>query len=303
MYISLTHLYRNFALRHHWQNLNLDQLVKRIIPAIVIMSIAYTILTLLKLYAFKVMFSPGFSESLFSFMMRWMDVFIAGIRIMSIWLLAYHLYQYARREIRVTKENAQLAIMTREAQLSNLSAQINPHFLFNSLNTIKALVIDQPGSARRGIDLLSELLRNALYNSGAVLIPLKSEMDLVHDYLELEKLRMEERLTFEIEMDSLLEEQLIPRFSIQSLVENAIKHGVSLQKPGGCVQIDISRLGDKIRICVQNPGMIDLNTPTTGIGLKNLQERLRLEYHGAASFDICRKSGGKVWATLLIPMP
>lgn len=113
---------------------------------------------------------------------------------MSVWILAYHLYHYAQREISAVKENARLTIMTKEAQLNNLSAQLNPHFFFNSLNTIKFLVEEDPGAARRAIDLLSDLLRSSLYRKDDMLITLQQEIDLVKDYLELEKLRYEERL-------------------------------------------------------------------------------------------------------------
>src|SRR5205814_385327 len=97
--------------------------------------------------------------------------------------------------------NARLEIMTRDARLSNLSAQLNPHLLFNSLNTIKALVVDEPKSARRAIDLLSDLLRTGLYTGEDILVSVKEELELVMDYLELEKLRFEDRLTYQIDMD------------------------------------------------------------------------------------------------------
>lgn len=303
LYILLTHLYRNFSLRHHWQQLNLKELLKRIVPSVLILGLSYTAVTTAKIYFFRSFLLHGFTVP-FSIIYRMllMETFIAGIRLMSIWLLAYHLYQYAQREIRVTKENAQLAVLTKDAQLSNLSAQLNPHFLFNSLNTIKALVIENPVSSRRAIDLLSELLRTSLYDRQELLTTVKEELSLVEDYLELEKLRLEERLHYTIETDQLLKEQLILRLSIQTLVENAIKHGIDQQKEGGLIAVKVTGATDFIQITVQNPGKIPPVLSGEGLGLQNLEERLKIQFMGKARFEIANEPGITVIATILIPL-
>ena len=226
---------------------------------------------------------------------------MAGIRLMAIWLLAYHLYHYAQREINIAKENARLAIIAKDAQLNSLAAQLNPHFLFNSLNNIKALVIENPKSARRAIDLLSDLLRTSLYSGEVLLTTLKDELALVKDYFELEKLRFEERLQFCIDADDRLDNTLILRFSIQTLAENAIKHGIAKQKNGGLISIKIIELGGFISISVQNPGEFNIDASAEGLGIKNLTERLLLQYKGEAKFDIIHGTGGNVSSTILIP--
>jgi hypothetical protein len=303
LYILLTHLYRNFSLRHSWQNLNLNQTVKRLIPAVLVMGIAYTLVTVLKVYVLKIWFIPGFEQPLSSFFkISGAVIFVAGIRLMSIWLLAYHMYQYAQREIRTSKDNARLAISSRDAQLNNLSAQLNPHFLFNSLNNIKSLVIDDPKSARRAIDLLSDLLRNGLYQNNGQLSTIKNEMELVKDYLELERLRIEDRLQQEIHVDEALSGITIPLFNIQTLVENALKHGIAQQQDGGIIRIDITAKEGFVQITVENPGTLNSERLTTGIGLKNLQERMQLQYQGKASFVIAQQPNGMVLATILIPL-
>jgi LytS/YehU family sensor histidine kinase len=215
--------------------------------------------------------------------------------------LAYHLYHYAQREINITKENARLAIIAKDAQLNSLSAQLNPHFLFNSLNNIKALVIENPKSARRGIDLLSDLLRTALYSGDVLLTKVQDELGLVKDYFELEKLRLEERLQFRIDADDSLNDVLILRFSIQTLVENAIKHGIDKQKDGGLISVKITPSGDFISISVENPGKFDINTEMKGLGIKNLTERLQLQYKGNAKFNVTNQDRGFVLSTILIP--
>jgi sensor histidine kinase YesM len=300
IYILLTHLYRAYALRHNFQNLNLGQLIKRIIPGAVVMGVAYTFATTVKLYLFQLWFSLSPAQTYDDFFKHNAEtIFIGGTRLMSIWLLAYHMYHYAQREIRTSRENARLAIISREAQLSNLSAQLNPHFLFNSLNNIKALVIDNPKSARRAIDLLSDLLRTSLYNGEVMQISLQDEINLVKDYLELEKLRFEERLQFAINVDDDLTAIQIPRLCIQTLVENAIKHGIAKRKNGGLITIHAKKTGGFVKITVQNPGILEAGDD--GVGLKNLRERLALEYKGRATFAITGELHDIVLATISIP--
>lgn len=303
LYILLTHLYRNLTLKHNWQNLPLNQTIKRIIPAIFIMGACYTLVTAIKVYLLRSWFTPGFTLSFSMFFeANRLSMFIAGIRLMSIWLLAYHLYQYAQREISVTKENARMAIISRDAQLNNLAAQLNPHFLFNSLNNIKALIIDHPKSARRAIDLLSELLRNGLYQGERQLVTIKEEIEMVKDYLELEKLRFEDRLQQNIQMDNTLTDMLILRYSIQTLTENAVKHGIAQDINGGLINIKISKTGSFVQIIVENPGLLDPGGSAAGVGLKNLRERLQLQYSDRASFEIVMPVKGIVVSRLLIPV-
>jgi signal transduction histidine kinase len=302
LYILLTHLYRNIALLNHWQNLDLNALLKRLIPATLVMGIVYTIVTAIKVYFFRVWFNPRFTLpfELF-FQQNWSVLLVAGIRLMSIWLLAYHLYHYAQKEINITKENARLELITRDAQLNNLSAQLNPHFLFNSLNNVKALIIDNPKSARRAIDLLSDLLRTSLYSKVNQMIALKDELALVNDYLELEKLRFEERLQFHIEEDNAPDNVLVPRLCLQTLVENAIKHGIAQQKNGGLISIKIKKQNNFTCITVQNPGEIIANEQHNGLGLKNLVERLQLHFKDNAKFEIINTNERTVLSTLMIP--
>ena len=303
IYVLITHLYRNFSISRHWEDLPLRSLFKRILPAIVVMGIIYTLVTVLKLYGIRLLFSLNPEQHLTDFFkINGLGIFMAGIRLMAIWLLAYHLYHYANRELRLAKENAKLELSFKQAQLDNLYLQLNPHFLFNALNTIKSLIPGSPRSAGRGIDLLSELLRAGLYRGNAMLIPLAEELSLVKDYLELEKLRMGERLTFEIAGDDSFSSIPVPRMSIQGLVENAVKHGVALQKEGGFVQLLLSRKSEQLWIVVSNPGKLSRDHDQAGIGLKNLEERLRIIYGGKAGFELYENEEGRVCAAIKIPL-
>ncbi|MFB3390173.1 sensor histidine kinase [Flavobacterium sp. LAR06] len=300
--IALTHIYRNFALKNGWNKLSLKRLVPRIAMSVLVLSLFYMLLIVAKLYLVRLIILKSSPISFLEFLkFTQLQVFITGTRLMSIWVLAYHLYHYSRLEIETVKENARLSLMMKEAQLNNLSTQLNPHFFFNSLNNIKFLILENPDSARRAIDLLSELLRNSLNNNVGRLIPLIEEIDLVLDYLELEKIRFEERLQTKIETSVNLSKHLILPLSIQTLVENAIKHGIEKRKSGGFITVKVEMENKFIKISVQNSGNLSSEIKDCGIGLNNLKERLKLQYNGNASFEIKEINDETVLATILLP--
>jgi len=297
--IGLTHIYRSYALSLKWNELNLKRLIGKIIPSIVILSVLFMLFMNLKTsgYVFLVDKRNIFLENL----LVWNPVLITGLRHMSIWVLAYHLYHFYIKEVNTARANAQLSIIAKQAQLDNLSAQLNPHFLFNSLNSIKSLIIENPRIARRAVDLLSDLLRSSLYEKDEALITINEELSLVNDYVELEKLRFEERLNIVIEVDDVLENLKIPPLSIQLLVENAIKHGIDKRLEGGLVHISIQEVNNFLEIIVKNPGKLNIENER-GLGLNNLKERLLLQYEGDAQLKIEEFSVELVVATLLIPI-
>ncbi|QEC79575.1 sensor histidine kinase [Mucilaginibacter ginsenosidivorax] len=226
--ILITHAYYRFAHRFNFTHLKVQKMAVRLIPAVLLMGVCYMLLVAGKLYAARYYFTFAYSESFWTFFRENYLVLLAtGIRLMAIWVLAFHLYHYALMEIGTATDNARLQVVARDAQLQQLSAQLNPHFFFNSLNSVKALTNTNPAKARRAIDLLSDLLRATLYGGNVSLMSLHDEVNLVTDYLELEKIRFEERLQFTVDMEEGVEHYLIPPLSIQTLVENAIKHGIT----------------------------------------------------------------------------
>ena len=260
------------------------------------------ILIVIKNYYVRICFGYHFEKSLSdSFRQNYMVIAATGIRLMAIWILAFHLYHYAMMQINTTRENARLMVIAKEAQLNNLSAQLNPHFFFNSLNTIKALIATDPVKARRSIDLLSDLLRNSLYERNNQLIPLREEIALVNDYFELEKMRFETRLSYTIDADETLANHLLLPLSIQTLAENAIKHGIAKSVDGGCVNIQVRLIEGNIRVTVLNPGKLDSAGLTSGLGLKNLQERLSLQYNNTASIKLSQTAENTVSVIMIIP--
>jgi sensor histidine kinase YesM len=300
--VMVTHGYYLLAHKYAWVKLKLKQMPLRLIPALLMMGLVYTLFTVGKLYLLRFYFSYGFDESFAGFFMgNFLTVFAGGTRVLAIWVLIFHLYHYATMEIRIAEDNARLQTIARDAQLQQLSAQLNPHFFFNSLNSVKALISINPVKARRAIDLLSELLRSSLYQNSTELIPLQQEIGLVNDYLELEKIRFEERLQYRIDIDEELKNLSILPLSIQTLVENAIKHGIAQQKDGGMVIIAIKKQDDRVNISVENSGTI-IPKEMQGLGLRNLDERLKLHYAGNYSLSLKAMPGDKVLATFNIPV-
>lgn len=295
--LLLTHAYRRFALQQGWHLLRPKALLWRIIPAVLVLAVFFTLAVTLRFYWW------GHSGQTFlQYLQSNSRVpFMTGIRIMAVWVLAWHLYHYAQQQNAAARENTRLQLLAQEIQLDNLTAQLNPHFFFNSLNNIKSLVLEDPALARRAIDLLSELLRNALYKRSDQLVTLQEELQLVSDYLELEKLRFEDRLQTDIRTDPALNSVGVPPLSLQTLVENAIKHGIAHRVNGGCITISASREGEHAVLSVQNPGT--LQAPVSGgLGIRNLRERLQLQFSGHAAFDITEQPEGNILAVISIPI-
>ncbi len=297
--IFLTHLYRKVARKNHWIDLPIKKLVIRVIPSIVILALLYVFICNLKWHAYWT-FVVDRKLDIIKSILYWDPILLTGLRLMSIWILAYHLFHYYQKEVNTAKENARLSVLAKQVQLDNLSAQLNPHFLFNSLNSIKSLVIENPDKSRRAIDLLSDLLRSSLYDKDNEFICVEDELALVKDYVEIEKLRFEERLEIQIDLDKSLKSFQIPTLSIQLLVENAIKHGIDKLKEGGLVSVFIQQKNDQVEISVKNPGKFNPKH-SGGVGLQNLQERLKIQYKEQASFSIEMSDKQTVQAKIRIP--
>jgi two-component system LytT family sensor kinase len=208
------------------------------------------------------------------------------------WMLlyiSYFLYEKARNQ---EMDNLRLIAYQRAIELKNLQSQLNPHFLFNALNSIRALVDVDPKKAREAITSLSIILRKSLESGKEEMVTLEQELALVHSYLALEQIRFEERLRVKLDIDESLLAHKIPPFAIQTLVENAIKHGVSKLIEGGDLTISILKIESELKITIFNTG--ELNSfVDTGIGVKNVEQRLYFAFGNKASFTL-KQNGGVV---------
>jgi LytS/YehU family sensor histidine kinase len=214
------------------------------------------------------------------------------------WLTIYFAVQTRRKRDALQLE---LAVVTRDAQLRSLRAQINPHFLFNSLNSIRHLIVTQPARAEVMVTGLAELLRYSLASDRTDSVSLSDELHIVDEYLDLECVRLEDRLTVERAVAPEALRARIPPMLIQTLADNAIKHGIAELPGGGVVRIEVQAANGRVEILVSNTGRLKPPVRDGGRGLDNTKERLRLIYGDAATFTL-REIHGAVEARLALPM-
>jgi signal transduction histidine kinase len=192
-----------------------------------------------------------------------------------------------------------LGLLARDAELKALRLQVDPHFLFNSLNSISALTTSDPSSARAMVLRLAGFLRTALDAGRRDHFTLKEELDLARDYLEIERIRFGDRLTVDIREDPGARDSPVPPLLLQPLVENAVTHGIAHRLEGGTVHIAAIRSGGRVFVRVINPA--DRDRPKgNGLGLANVRQRLELLY-GKESAVTVDEHNGQFFAEVVFP--
>jgi sensor histidine kinase YesM len=218
-----------------------------------------------------------------------------------IWNLIYFTYHYVAKSRKQQMDTLQLEALVKELELKTIKAHINPHFIFNSLNSIRALIDENPPRAREAVTELSNILRSSMRVEKGETVSFNQELRIVKDYLALENMRFEDRLRVEYEVDDQTLDQQVPPMMLQTLVENAIKHGISKQLKGGVVKV-ISDIRDGHHLmAVQNTGHLNGGVNGEGFGLASTQDRLHLLYGNKASFEIKQLDATLVEAKVLIP--
>jgi signal transduction histidine kinase len=199
-------------------------------------------------------------------------------------------------EARASELQAQLAA----ARLDALRMQLNPHFLFNTLHAVSALVERDPSGVRKMIARLSELLRHTIEARGADEVPLRDELEFLRRYIEIMEIRFQGHLTVTVNAGDRSMEALVPNLILQPIVENALEHGASRASGQGEVTIDARVDGDDLVVTVQDNGP-GLSSTGEGVGLTNTKARLDQLYGDPASLTLTSPSGGGVLATLRVP--
>lgn len=218
-----------------------------------------------------------------------------------IWNAIYFMYHYISKSRKQQLDTLQLEALVKELELKTIKAHINPHFIFNSLNSIRALVDENPQRARAAVTELSNILRNSMQAEKMETVAFEKELSIVQDYLALENMRFEDRLKIEYEIEEDTLDQPVPPMMLQTLVENAIKHGISKQINGGVVRI-ISDFKDNFHeLAVQNTGYLNGGLNNEGFGLSSTNDRLSLLYGDKAKFQLKQVTPSLVEAKVLIP--
>ena len=230
-----------------------------------------------------------------------LDLLIDGATLGVSYAVSYY-FRYREREFRASQLETQLA----QAQLQTLKMQLQPHFLFNTLNGIAGLVRDSRNKA--AVDMLaglSDLLRYTLENAGKQQVPLKEELEFLELYLDIQQMRFSDRLKVEMHIDPEVLDAQVPNLILQPLVENAIRHGVSRRAGSGVVGVSAQRENGSLRIRIYDDGIglrrDDGAATVEGVGLSNTRARLAQLYGERQRFSIAEREGGGVEASLVIP--
>jgi hypothetical protein len=218
-----------------------------------------------------------------------------------VWSFLYLGFHFFERSREAEVKALQLQVTAKEAQLQGLVSQINPHFMFNCLNSLRALIAEDPIRAKAMVTELSSLLRYSLQSGKSATVPLETEMETVKTYLQLEAIRFEERLSVEFDVRPETLRSCVPCMLLQSLVENGVKHGIEKRPHGGRIQIRSWLSDGMLNIRVVNSGQLSEKTVSTRIGLANAQERLRLLYGEAASLKLGNCGPDSVLAEISLP--
>jgi LytS/YehU family sensor histidine kinase len=219
-----------------------------------------------------------------------------------IWVGLYLGFAVQRHRYDAQVNQAELAQLLHAAELRLLKAQLNPHFLFNALNGVRALIADEPARAQDAVTQLARALRYTLASNDDELVTLARELEMVNDYLALEGLRLADRLNVARDISPPAAQARVPVMLIQTLIENAIKHGIAELKEGGTLRIDAHVVNAELRIQIVNPRPISAPVPhAQGTGLKNSSERLRLLFGGRASLRLDLSRPGEATAEVRLP--
>ena len=285
LFLSFTHLYR---IKVHQFNIERLWWYKFLIYPIIGNFILVFLVQILngEILHFEKIFSPDYRESPINYFVHTLDSF----RFTMPWFIFYHGIRFAELAIKNERDKLEAQMQLKIAELENLKSQLNPHFLFNALNSIRSLTLTDPNMARDAITKLSDLLRISLTYKDLQDIPFEEELNLVKDYLSLEKIRFEHRLNYSFDISKGIFKALVPPMSLQLLAENAVKHGIGKEKMGGEVIIFAYKLKGNLVFGVKNTGNLAKHNQDKnkrqGIGLENLKRRLELNYDIKDGFQI-----------------
>jgi sensor histidine kinase YesM len=198
-------------------------------------------------------------------------------------------------------ENERALKLASEARLAALEARVQPHFLFNALNTISSLIPEAPERAERLVERMAAVLRFSLDAHNGRLVPMEQEIRIVGDYLEIERARFGDRLQYTVDVDAGLDEVLVPPFAVQTLVENSVKFAVAPDRKGGEIRVRAWRDAGRVRVEVADTGPgFSADTIPAGHGLDILQDRLALTFGAPETIRVSRAGG---WTTVGFEVP
>ncbi|HET9865635.1 MAG TPA: histidine kinase [Steroidobacteraceae bacterium] len=304
--IALTHLLRWVIRRRGWLALKPAALMGRVLIAVLLISVvAYLNTIALSEAVYGTPVTPitqAFYQRL-SVGGQLRNQFIFMLVAHGAWAAVYLAITIQRHRHRAEVHQAQLGEALRAAELRLLKSQLNPHFLFNALNGLRSLIAEDPARARDAVTQLARTMRYSLAAGEEDLVSLERELEMVDDYLALESLRHEERLKIERDIDPAARSARLPAMLLQTLVENAIKHGIAQLKSGGVLRIVAQVGGGELLIRVSNPRsqIPPADSGSEGVGLRNASQRLRLMYGEGARLELDLSASNQAIAEVRLP--
>jgi sensor histidine kinase YesM len=295
--ILSTHGFRAWIRRSNWGKLSPVRSLPRVFFASILLGCVITALVAavwplaFGLHAFL---TSGF---------RWVlpAIFVWSVTVF-LWAVIYFGVHYFESYETAEVEKLRLAVVAKDAQLRVLLSQINPHFIFNCLNSLRALIVEDPPRAQSMVTELANMLRYSLQSGKTDAVSLETELEAVSAYLKLEAIRLEERLRIHIDMDPNSLETRIPPMLLQTLVENGVKHGVARLPSGGEIRVASLMQNGALKIRVENSGQLAESSGSTRVGLENIRQRLQLLYGDAASLVLRNQDADFVIAEVSIPL-
>jgi len=294
--ILVTTLYRYFIKRRTLNLLKFGKTILYIVFSTIVLTLAFLVIV-------SVLFVVFVEPRMLTGLELLGNAFVFGI-LLLIWNSLYFMIHYIHSWKNAESEKWQLVASMKEAQLGNLKAQINPHFMFNAINNIRALISEDPDKAKDMLLNFSDMFRYSLIHNDQSMVTVQEELEVVNKYLELLSIQFEDKLTYEVLADPLVLEKKIPPMMIQLLVENAVKHGISELPNGGKVDIKVLDEGEILVLQVSNNGNLGQSSniqKKLGVGLQNIRERLGLIYGKKTLFNLS-ESEGLVVAEIKIPL-
>jgi two-component system sensor histidine kinase AlgZ len=303
--LAFTHWLRWLIRRKHWLSLPPGPLLSRMLISIVVLAAGlYLIAITLSLAEYNTPVAPIFGALYrrLSPVGQLINQFFSTLVVVLVWIGLYFGLAVQRHRYAAQVSQAETAQLLHAAELRLLKAQLNPHFLFNALNGVRALIADEPARAQNAVTQLARTLRYTLASGDDELVSLARELEIANDYLALEGLRLADRLTVVRDISPEALPVRIPVMLIQTLIENALKHGIAELKQGGTLRIEGQVVNAILTLRITNPRPIAASSPSSpGTGIRNSTERLRLLFGNRASLQLDLSRPGEATAEVRLP--
>jgi two-component system, LytTR family, sensor kinase len=298
--IAVTHFLRKYFYQKKWKGLPLETLLVNVSAAILVSALVMLLFN----WVLNILFASYAENQVIQKHYAWF--YFISVMILSVWHLIYFTVQFITRNRNLLIERLQMESNVKSLEIKTIKNNLQPHFIFNALNSIRALVDEDPDRARQSITQLSNILRSSIMVNKEETVPLQKELEIVKDYLSLEGVRYEERLQSRYNIAENTMQLPVPPLMLQTLIENAIKHGIAAEKGGGFVELSSFIEKNYHHLSIRNTGMLEeslvLKPNSSGFGLVSTKERLQFIYGSKASLDIKNEDDRVVALHIKIPI-